>query len=288
MSRFHWEAALSPDDKQVRRCALAIMAKAPGAGRIKTRLASVMNPEEAAELGCCFLRDMTANLALAASAMPVDAYVAFAPAGSEAAFASVVEPGTRFVLAEGSRPAPAGIIGLGSALLQATSSLLALGYAGAGLLNADSPNLPTARLIEAARLLLAPGERVVLGPAIDGGYYFIGMQAAHADLFRSIDWSTPRVAEQTRARAAALGVPLVELEPWYDVDDPASLGALIRDLQAPRDAAGFAAPATRRFLEAHRIADRLAIDPCFHLSPEGREPAPDVIRGRSSPKARIG
>jgi rSAM/selenodomain-associated transferase 1 len=251
---------VSHPTEKAARCAFAIMAKAPGAGRTKTRLSPLLNPQEATELGCCFLRDMTANIARAGSSVAVDAYVAFAPAGSEAAFAGLLEPGTGFVLADGCMPVPAGVAGLGSCLLQAMSILFGRGYGAVGLLNSDSPNLPTGRLIEAARLLGSPGDRVVLGPASDGGYYFIGTQAPHADLFRSIDWSTPRVAEQTRARAAGLGLDIGELEPWYDVDDPASLRALVRDLQSASgtEAVVYAAPATRRFLEANRIADRLA------------------------------
>jgi uncharacterized protein len=236
------------------------MAKAPGAGRTKTRLSPLLSPHEATQLGCCFLRDMTANIALAGRSTAIDAYVAFAPAGTEPAFDGLVEPGTGFVLADGSMPAPGGVVGLGACLLQAMSSLFASGYGAVGLLNADSPNLPTARLIEAARLLASPGERVVLGPASDGGYYLIGMKAAHADVFRDIDWSTQRVAEQTRARAAALGLAVVELAPWYDVDDPASLRELLRDLQgaARTGDAAYAAPVTARFLQANGIAGRLA------------------------------
>ena len=175
-------------------------------------------------------------------------------------FAGTVESGTGFVLADGSMPAPAGVVGLGACLLQAMSSLFARGYCAVGLLNADSPNLPTARLIEVARLLGSPGDRVVLGPAFDGGYYLIGTKAAHAGLFRSIDWSTQAVAERTRVRAANLGLAVVDLEPWYDVDDAASLRMLVRDLQPVSSSgeAAYAAPATRRFLEANRIADRLA------------------------------
>jgi rSAM/selenodomain-associated transferase 1 len=241
------------------RCALAIMAKAPGAGRTKTRLSPLLSPHEATQLGCCFLRDMTANIALAGRSMAIDAYVAFAPAGTETAFDGLVEPGTGFVLADGSMPAPGGVVGLGACLLQAMASLFASGYGAVGLLNADSPNLPTARLSEAARLLASPGERVVLGPASDGGYYFIGMKAAHAGVFRDIDWSTVRVGEQTRERAADLGLALVELEPWYDVDDAVSLRELLRDLEAAaRTGDAYAAPATARFLEANRIAERLA------------------------------
>ncbi len=251
---------MNPPADQAARCAFAIMVKAPGAGRTKTRLSPLLSPHEATELGACFLRDMTANIALAGRSVALDAYVAFAPAGSEAAFDGLLEPGTGFVLADGSVPAPAGVVGLGSCLLQATSSLLDRGYCAVGLLNSDTPNLPTARLIEAARLLQSPQRRIVLGPASDGGYYFIGMKAAHAGMFRDIDWSTQRVTEQTSARAAELGLAVVELKPWYDVDDAASLRTLVRDLQplSQTGEAAYAAPATRRFLEANRIVDRLA------------------------------
>jgi rSAM/selenodomain-associated transferase 1 len=233
------------------------MAKAPGAGRTKTRLSPLLDPQEATELGRCFLRDMTANIALAGRSIPLDGYVAFAPAGVEAAFDGLLAPGTGLVLADGSMPTPAGVVGLGTCLSQAMSTLCAHGYGAVGLLNADSPNLPTARLIEAARQLSSPGERVVLGPACDGGYYFIGMKAPHAGLFRAIDWSTQRVAQQTRVRAADLGLALVELEPWYDVDDAASLRALVRDLQSISPTGAYAARATRQFLESNGIADRL-------------------------------
>jgi rSAM/selenodomain-associated transferase 1 len=236
------------------------MAKAPGAGRTKTRLSPLLSPHEATQLGCCFLRDMTANIALAGRSMAVDAYVAFAPAASEAAFDGCVEPGTGFVLADGSIPAPGGVVALGACLLQAMSSLFDRGYGAVGLLNSDSPSLPTARLIEAARLLASPGERVVLGPAADGGYYFIGSKAPHAGLFRSIDWSTQRVAEQTRARAADLGLAVVELAPWYDVDDAASLRRLLRDLQGAAQTVVYTAPVTVHFLQANAIADRLGAE----------------------------
>ena len=238
------------------------MAKAPGVGRTKTRLSPLLNPEEATALGWCFLRDMTANIALAGRSVAVDPYVAYAPAGSEATFDGMVEPGTQFVLADGSMPAPEGVVALGASLLQALSSLLARGYGGVALLNADSPNLPTTRLTDAVRLLMSSGERIVLGPSSDGGYYLIGAKAAYPDLFRSIDWSTPRVTEQTRARVAALGMPLVELKPWYDVDDAASLRRLLADLQQEFMAAGdaYVAPVTRRFLESNRIVDRVAAD----------------------------
>jgi len=236
------------------RCAIAIMAKAPDAGRVKTRLAPVLRADEARELSGCFLRDMTAMLARAGRTAAVDGYIAYAPAGSEAGFGPIVAPGTEFVLADGAIDAPAGVAGFGRCLLQAARTLFAQGYGTVGLLNSDSPTLPAEAILKAARLLASPGERTVLGPATDGGYYLLGLKAPHAALFTGIDWSTARVAAQTRAAAQRLGLELAEIAPWYDVDDPTSLARLVRDCAADRDAA----PSTAAWLERHLIARRLA------------------------------
>jgi rSAM/selenodomain-associated transferase 1 len=253
-----------PRNKQG-RCAIAIMAKAPGAGRVKTRLSPLLTPDEARDLGACFLRDMTENLALAAREAAIDPHIAFAPAGSETAFATIVAPGTQFVLADGSHPAPPGIEGLGRCLIQAASGLHQAGYEAVGLLNADSPTLPTALLVRAARLGAERENRVVLGPCLDGGYYLIAMRAPHAELFRAIDWSTDRVADQTRMRADEAGLDLVELDAWYDVDDAESLRRLITELQdhgtQPNGPTPYAAPVTARWIRERRIHARLAPPP---------------------------
>jgi rSAM/selenodomain-associated transferase 1 len=236
------------------RCAIAIMAKAPDAGRVKTRLLPLLRAEEARELSGCFLRDMTDMLAAAGRSAAIDGYIAFAPAGSEASFAPVIAPGTRCVLADGSMDAPAGVVGFGRCLLQAARALFARGYGAVGLLNSDSPNLPAGLIVEAARLLAEPGDRAVLGPATDGGYYLLGMKAPHPELFAGIDWSTERVAAQTRAAAHRRGLALAELAAWHDVDDPASLAQLLRDLDVDRNAA----PSTVEWLLQNGIAERLA------------------------------
>ena len=107
--------------------------------------------------------------------------------------------------------------------------MLSQGHVAACVLNSDSPTLPPRLLVQAAELLLAPGDRAVLGPADDGGYYLLGLKAPHAAMFRDIAWSSEFVADATRARASSLGLELVELEPWYDVDDVQSLQMLLRD-----------------------------------------------------------
>ena len=122
---------------------------------------------------------------------------------------------------------PREVQGFGRCLLHAAQELFATGFGAVCLVNCDSPTLPTALLIQAARVLLAPGERVVLGPADDGGYYLIGMKRPHAHLFADIAWSTGEVAAITRAQAAVLGIELVALPTWYDVDDAATLAELV-------------------------------------------------------------
>lgn len=241
------------------RCAIAVMAKAPRAGQVKTRLVPPLLDAEAAALHSCFLRDVTANIALAGRTAAIDGFVAHAPAGSEALLAPVIEPGTGFVLADGTIAPPPGVAGFGRCLLHAVQSLSAQGYGGVCLLNADSPTLPTRLLVQAAQALAAPGERVVLGPADDGGYYLIGMTAPHAGLFSAIDWSTDRVAAQTRERIDAHGFELVELAPWYDVDDMVTLQTMVAELdgRAPAWTGGSPAPATTRWLAHSGVRDRL-------------------------------
>ncbi len=243
-------------------CAIGVMAKAPQPGRAKTRLCPPLQPAQAAELSAAFLRDITENIAIASREAPIDGYVAYAPAGGESWLAGHLAERTGLVLADGSPPMPREVQGFGRCLLHAAQELFATGFGAVCLVNSDSPTLPTALLIQAARVLLAPGERVVLGPADDGGYYLIGMKRPHAHLFADIAWSTGEVAAMTRARAAVLGIELVALPTWYDVDDAATLARLVAEASdAPpcTDLRPYAASATRECMGHIGLAGRLSI-----------------------------
>jgi len=202
-------------------CAIAVMAKASTPGRAKTRLVPPLDYDEAAALNTAFLHDVTDNILLAAGrAAPgatIAAYAAYGPPGSEDFFRS------RFPAID---LIPAWLPNFGACLLHAIAQMLARGHSVAVVLNADSPTLPTALLNETAAVLARPGDRAVLGPSSDGGYYLLGLKIAHRRLFEDIAWSTERVAEQTRERAREIGLELHELPQWYDVDDVASLRRL--------------------------------------------------------------
>ncbi len=240
-------------------CAIAVMAKAPRPGQVKTRLVPPLTAISAATLSASFLRDITENIALAASDAAIHGYVAYAPVGFEKSFDGMLADGTRLVLADGVGVSAPGVAGFGRSLLHAAQALFAKGHDAVCLLNSDSPTLPTRLLAQAAISLSEPGDRVVLGPAEDGGYYVIGMKAPHLHLFQDIAWSTNSVADETRARAAALGLPVVELATWYDVDDAASLRRLCRELAsgAVSDLRPYNAPATADCLARLRIPDLL-------------------------------
>ena len=226
--------------------AVAIMAKASVAGTVKTRLVPPLTYEEAAELNTCCLTDVAANIVAAAARVPIQGFAAYHPPGSERFFYDLLPVGFKLL--------PPKEATIGRSLFHAAQDLFAAGNRSVCLVNADSPTLPTEVLVEAVRLLREPGDRVVLGPAADGGYYLIGLKRFHRRLFEEIDWSTERVYRQTLVRAGEIGVPVASLPEWYDVDDDETLEVLAREIRLGPAApspyrGGFPAPSTTAFLE---------------------------------------
>jgi glycosyltransferase A (GT-A) superfamily protein (DUF2064 family) len=203
------------------------MAKTPRAGRSKTRLCPPLLAAQAAQLSAAFLGDTIDNIYLAGCFAPIEAYATYAPQGSEPTLRTHLRADTRLLLADGLTPMPEGVEGFGRCLLQAMQGMLAEGHTAACVLSSDCPTLPTRLLVEAVEILLASGERGVLGAAQDGGYYLLGLKTAHVEMFKDIAWSTSSVADETRDRARQIGLELDELDIWYDVDDAASLARLL-------------------------------------------------------------
>lgn len=85
----------------------------------------------------------------------------------------------------------------------------------------DCPGLTVARILSAAAALGRVD--LVLGPALDGGYYLIGLRRPRPELFRDVPWSTPQVLEVTRSRAEAAGLTVELLDPARDLDTPEDL-----------------------------------------------------------------
>ncbi len=110
---------------------------------------------------------------------------------------------------------------LGDRLAAAFAHLLRTPGDRAVIIGSASPDLPLPYLKRAFQAL--KHRDVVLGPAIDGGCYLIGLRRTAPALFREVAWGTPTVFEQTLAAIERERLTLALAPPWYDVDDPASL-----------------------------------------------------------------
>ncbi len=247
-------AILDPSEVQsVRqsRCALAVMAKAPRPGKVKTRLSPPLTLDESAALNICFLRDTTNNIAEVVAQGLAAGLICYTPVGDEAAFSGLLPEGFLLIPQRGEA--------FGERLLAAAEDILTSGYGAVCLIDSDSPTLPVKALELAVEALMQPGDRVVLGGSEDGGYYLIGIKHPHATLFERITWSTASVYLETLERIRDARLEFVELPQWYDVDDAATLAVLEEELLngvRPRFSRidGYKAESTRDYLAARRQA----------------------------------
>lgn len=228
------------------KCALVVMAKAPRPGKVKTRLSPPLTLDESAALNVCFLRDTAQNLADVANSGEADGLVCYTPVGDEALFDGILPPTFRLIAQRGD--------GFGERLLSAAEDILACGYRAVCLIDSDSPTVPAAAFEHAVKELAREGDRAVLGGSEDGGYYLIGLKAAHPAPFTDIHWSTSTVYAETMAALHGAGIEPVELPTWYDVDDGATLEVLTKELlsDTPPPFAtrvGYPAPNSREFLQ---------------------------------------
>lgn len=234
------------------KVAIGIMCKTPAPGRSKTRLSPPLRPEECAGISACFIRDLSRTIGQLAQdgQGPGDVVgcAVYTPVGSETQLLSLLPEG--FVLlpqVEGD---------FGERLFHGVDGLLQT-HDGVLLVNSDSPTLPP-EILRAAVEAVQAGDNVVLSPAIDGGYTLIGLSRPHRRLFEQIEWSTATVFQRTLDRAAEIGLPVVTVPGWYDVDEAADLRRLEDELWGTPPASlpmkGADAPATRRFLLARNRA----------------------------------
>jgi rSAM/selenodomain-associated transferase 1 len=190
--------------------ALLVFARAPTAGRVKTRLAPLLGAQGAARLHARLV-ERTLRTARAAGIGPV--YLYCAPGVNGKVFRRLRE---RF----GVRLRPQGRGDLGARMDRALRA-----HPGAVLIGSDCPAFRPADLRAAARALRS-GADAVLAPAEDGGYALIGVRRSARALFAGVEWGSARVLAQTRARLKRLGWRWKELRTVWDVDRPADLARL--------------------------------------------------------------
>jgi rSAM/selenodomain-associated transferase 1 len=110
---------------------------------------------------------------------------------------------------------------LGTRMARAFQEAFTAGVEATVIMGTDCPDLGTGTLIRAFAEL--DHCDLILGPALDGGYYLIGLRRPAAELFGEIDWSTDQVLAQTLDRATKMGLQIVQLEKLQDIDRPEDL-----------------------------------------------------------------
>lgn len=183
---------------------LIVFLKAPRPGFVKTRLAASVGPDKACEI---YRELMGQVLSQIGEYRNVDLRIS--PDDAADAFRDWCRPGWRLL--------PQGNGGLGDRLSRAFEQAFQEGAQAVLAIGSDCPEVGPSAISKALDVLdRAP---LTLGPAIDGGYWLIGMKAFFPSLFEGIDWSTDQVLEQTQVAAMELGLETVLLETLEDIDD---------------------------------------------------------------------
>ena len=199
------------------RVAIAVFAKAPVAGGVKTRLAAVLGTEGAARLHERLVERALAT-AIAARLGPVELWCA--PDASHPFFAQCAARfGVELRLQEGAD--------LGERMHHAFDVALER-HRALLLVGSDCPALEPRDLAAAAHAL--DTHDAVLIPAEDGGYVLVGLARSDASLFEGVAWGTAAVMEETRARLVAAGLRWATLPALWDVDRVEDYARLQRSL----------------------------------------------------------
>ena len=201
------------------RPVIVLFAKAPLAGRVKTRLSPPLPPELAARLHDAFVRDTLESLHSLDKSADVELHTDI----PTDAWADIAVP--RKLQHEGD---------LGLKMLQALDEALQDGRERAMIVGSDSPTLPPDHL---ELLLLTPAD-VALGPTLDGGFYAIACTRVRPRMFDGVQWSAHDTLDRAVRAIHVCGLTVAQGAAWYDVDTPADLERLALDPRlSPRTAA---------------------------------------------------
>jgi uncharacterized protein len=184
---------------------LGLLLKFPEPGRVKTRLAKDIGPAAAAD----FCRRIAEHV-LQMTAPEGSCYkriIFYTPGNLSTEFGKWLS-GEKLKAQKGDD--------IGERMHNALEEMLFLGAGKAIVIGADIPELDRNIIVRAFQALDAAD--VVLGPAVDGGYYLIGLKTSHRELFSGISWSTGKVFEQTVSRIEKKRLVYRLVDTLFDVD----------------------------------------------------------------------
>jgi rSAM/selenodomain-associated transferase 1 len=245
---------MGKDAGRAAEAALILFAKAPVPGQVKTRLCPPLTPDEAASLHGSFVLDA---LERSRGIPGLDRFLACAPSANHVFFKIMEErQGVRLMSQVGDD--------LGARMSHALAAAFAQSYRHVLMVGTDLPTLSPGIYTRALALLAQ--HDLVLGPAMDGGYYLLGLNRILPELFVGIPWSTDGTLASTRQKADSLGLKTGLLPACRDVDTIEDLLALIEEeglaargtRQAAEDRSQDDRPASRSVPRVPRLSERTA------------------------------
>jgi len=196
------------------RTAVIVMVKYPRAGAVKTRLGRQNGMEKAAQLYREFVRIMLETC----RSTGFDTVISCHPGHPVSDYQEWLGPGFQYMMQKGPD--------LGHKMRNVFEQAFTLGYDRVILTGSDLPHLPGAVIVEAAKK--TGTSDVVIGPALDGGYYLVAMTKERfcPGMFDDISWSTADVLDMTLERLTAGQREFCLLKPLRDIDTLADLRAV--------------------------------------------------------------
>ena len=226
----------SPNGHGMTHGTLVIMAKAPRAGTVKTRLIRSFPVPSVTELYRCLLDD-TIQLARTLDGIEVTLMCPETDAEELILATDNVVP-----------VVPQTGNGLEAGLNSVFAHFTRGGRRPVVAFNSDTPHLPASVLQNAFRALASSD--VVVGPTHDGGYYLVGATASHPGLFHEDVMGTASALDSLVARAQVMNLSVQLTAPFYDIDEAADLQRLSAEL----DCAPGKAPKTANWLRTFKSA----------------------------------
>ena len=197
--------------------AIIIMTKVPTAGKVKTRLQTILSPEQCAALAAASLQD-TLNKA---KTVCENTILAYSPPEEINALKGILPFQSIFIEQTGRD--------LGERMFDAFKFAFERDSDSVVMIGTDSPTFP-ADYIEQAFEFLELETDVVLGKTEDGGFYLIGLRRLCLEIFENVAWSSRETFERVFENINNSNLRLREVPGWYDVDTAQDLEKLREEL----------------------------------------------------------
>jgi glycosyltransferase A (GT-A) superfamily protein (DUF2064 family) len=255
---------------------VGLMAKAPGIGHAKTRLAADLGEEHTAALWTACLADVAAAVYAGSRHARAHAIVMLSKAND-------LEPVTR-IIGRGWTPIVQDRPGLAAALIEVFLAAFDRGADRAIAVAADVPTLPPTRIRDALAVLNGQVGSAVIGPSSDGGYHLVGLRFSAAprwlpgwlrqriraqlarrldSVFKGVEMGGASAHEATARALRRAGWRVTTVSSWPDIDTLADLRLLAHRLEDD----GRWAPQTLAWVAGHRTVIDAA--PTAHALPPG-------------------